>query len=119
MSGPETLDLLQAAQDTEPGFQMEETFRFLAIPDAWIVGLLILPAAIAFAWWCYGGLKRLEPRTRWLLSALRGLALSPFTLGPLIRSGRPGGADRPERGAKRSRDPRRAGRAGRSVESPR
>ncbi len=54
----------------------EETFRFLALPELWMVGLLIVPGAVAFAVWSYGGLQRLESGNRALFSILRGLALA-------------------------------------------
>src|SRR5690606_36454432 len=56
--------------------QSEETFRFLALPELWIVGLVLLPAVVLLAWWSYGGLQRLVPRTRVGLSVLRGLAIA-------------------------------------------
>jgi uncharacterized membrane protein len=56
--------------------QTVETFRFLALPELWMVGLLIVPGAVAFAVWSYGGLQRLEPANRITLSILRGLALA-------------------------------------------
>lgn len=55
--------------------QTEETFRFLAAPAPWVTFLIVLPASLAFAWWSYSGLQRLEPRPRLALSALRWLAL--------------------------------------------
>ncbi len=72
--------LLALLADTAPqgadSIQTEERFLFLSLPELWIIGLVLLPATIAFAWWSYGGLKRLEPRTRLLLSTLRGLAIA-------------------------------------------
>lgn len=62
------------------GVYTEETFRFLALPELWVVGLILLPALIAFAWWSYGGLDRLEPRVRIALSVLRGLAIAACLL---------------------------------------
>lgn len=59
----------------EAAIQTEQTFRFLAAPTPWVTFLIVLPATLAFAWWSYSGLARLEPRTRWLLSTLRWLAL--------------------------------------------
>jgi uncharacterized membrane protein len=56
--------------------QTEEQFLFLALPPLWVLGLVILPATIAFSWWCYGGLKRLDRKTRITLAALRGLAIA-------------------------------------------
>lgn len=54
----------------------EETFRFLAAPELWVLGLLILPATVLFAWWSYSGLARLERNTRIVLSVLRWLAVA-------------------------------------------
>ncbi len=65
--------LVQGAANT---VQTEETFRFLALPELWMVGLLIVPGAVAFAAWSYGGLQRLEPANRVAFSILRGLALA-------------------------------------------
>ncbi len=53
----------------------EQTFRFLALPELWVLGLVIIPGILLFAWWCYGGLARLERRDRIVLSVVRGLAL--------------------------------------------
>ena len=61
-------------QEPEPTIA-EETFRFLNLPELWVLGLVILPAIIAFAWWSYGGLARLERPWRIGLSILRGLAI--------------------------------------------
>ncbi len=66
--------LPQAPQET--GIETEESFLFLDLPPLWLVGLVLLPAAVLFAWWCYGGLNRLEPRTRVILATLRGLAIA-------------------------------------------
>lgn len=46
-------------------------FRFLALPPLWVLALVILPATVAFAWWAYSGLNRLERPTRIVLSSLR------------------------------------------------
>ncbi|MCK5943444.1 MAG: hypothetical protein KAI24_15790, partial [Planctomycetes bacterium] len=54
---------------------VEETFRFLNAPPTWVLALLIVPGSIAFAWWSYSGLKRLERPTRVVLSTLRWLAI--------------------------------------------
>lgn len=69
----------QSAPQTPPaetGTYVEESFRFLWAPPLWVVALVILPASVAFAWWAYGGLSRLEPRTRITLSTLRWLAIA-------------------------------------------
>ncbi|MEZ5963500.1 MAG: glutamine amidotransferase [Planctomycetota bacterium] len=80
--------VLASLQDPAPaaggaapsGVYTEETFRFLALPELWIVGLVLLPAVVAFAWWCYGGLARLERPYRIALSLLRGLAVAACLL---------------------------------------
>lgn len=54
----------------------EVVFRFLAMPPLWVVALIILPASVAFAWWAYSGLTRLERPTRIVLAALRWLAVA-------------------------------------------
>ena len=54
---------------------VEETFRFLNAPPTWVLALIIAPATVAFAWWSYSGLRRLERPTRVLLSTLRWLAV--------------------------------------------
>ena len=54
---------------------VEETFRFLQLPPLWVLVLVVLPATVAFAWWSYSGLTRLERPTRVALSSLRWLAL--------------------------------------------
>ena len=51
-------------------------FRFLALPPLWVLALIILPATVAFAWWSYSGLSRLERPTRIVLSSLRWLAIA-------------------------------------------
>jgi hypothetical protein len=66
---------LHAPQNPTDSVLTEETFRFLALPELWVVGLVILPAVAVFSWWNYGGLQRLEPRTRVVLASLRFLAL--------------------------------------------
>ena len=64
------------AQGGAEAVYTEETFRFLALPELWMVGLLIVPGAVAFAVWSYGGLQRLESGNRLVFSILRGLALA-------------------------------------------
>ncbi len=54
---------------------VEETFRFLNLPPLWVLALVVLPGSVAFAWWSYSGLRRLETPTRTTLSALRWLAV--------------------------------------------
>ncbi|MFO1052582.1 MAG: VWA domain-containing protein [Planctomycetota bacterium] len=76
----ELFALVPSLQETQAGgtpqpLQTEETFRFLALPPAWVLGLVVLPAIVLFARWSYGGLARLEPSTRALLATLRGLAI--------------------------------------------
>lgn len=58
----------------------EETFRFLGMPELWVVVLVLLPGVLLFAWWAYAGLRRLEPRPRALLVGLRGLAVIALLL---------------------------------------
>lgn len=60
----------------ETSTYVEETFRFLNAPPLWVLALVVLPGSVAFAWWSYSGLKRLEGSTRTLLSALRWLAIA-------------------------------------------
>ncbi|MCC6671793.1 MAG: hypothetical protein IT458_12075 [Planctomycetes bacterium] len=66
----------QAAPAGDAAVVQEEAFRFLALPELWVVALILVPAVVVFAWWSYGGLKRLEPRTRAVLATLRGLAIA-------------------------------------------
>ena len=60
----------------ETSTYVEETFRFLNAPPLWVLALVVLPGSVAFAWWSYSGLKRLEGSTRTLLSTLRWLAIA-------------------------------------------
>ncbi len=53
----------------------EERLDFDNMPELWVIGLVIVPLVIAFAWWSYGGISRIEPRTRGILSVLRGGAI--------------------------------------------
>ena len=62
-------------QVADAAVQTERKLDFLNLPELWIVGLVILPLTVAFAWWSYGGIRRLEPRTRMTLSVLRGLTI--------------------------------------------
>lgn len=64
-----------AAAGQAPGTYVEETFRFLSAPPLWVATLVVLPATVAFAWWSYSGLARLERPTRIALSLLRWLAI--------------------------------------------
>lgn len=74
--------LLARFQDTAVGsgavesLQTEETFRFLAMPPTWVLGLVILPGIVLFAAWAYASLGRLESSTRTLLATLRALAIA-------------------------------------------
>jgi hypothetical protein len=68
--------MLQDPIPAREAVQTEEHFLFLNLPETWVLGLLVLPAVILFARWSYGGLTRLEPRTRVTLAALRGLAIA-------------------------------------------
>ena len=54
---------------------LETTILFLGAPPDWVIALVVLPATALFAWWSYGGLRRLELPTRITLSVLRWLAL--------------------------------------------
>jgi hypothetical protein len=56
VSGPEAL--------TDASTYDAVVFRFLALPPLWVLALVILPATVAFAWWAYSGLNRLERPTR-------------------------------------------------------
>ena len=67
VSGPEAL--------TDASTYDAVVFRFLALPPLWVLALVILPATVAFAWWAYSGLNRLERPTRIVLSSLRWLAI--------------------------------------------
>ena len=73
MAAGALLAVQSAAQDP---IQTEEHFLFLNLPEPWIVGLIILPSIVAFSWWVYGGLSRLERRTRITLATLRGIAIA-------------------------------------------
>ena len=68
--------LIQTPQDPGGALHVEQTFRFLAAPPLWVLTLLIVPGIVLFAWWCYGGMSRLEPRARAVLSVLRALAVA-------------------------------------------
>ena len=72
-----TTDLI-SVQDgaAETSTYVEETFRFLNAPPLWVLALIVVPGSIAFAWWSYSGLKRLEGRTRVVLSTLRWVAVA-------------------------------------------
>jgi uncharacterized membrane protein len=71
-----------APQDpaTQPAVYTEETFRFLALPELWIVGLLIVPLVVLFAVWSYRGLSRVDKPVRTFLSIVRGLAIAACLL---------------------------------------
>ena len=75
LSSPRLPPLQDPAPAGDAGTFVEETFRFLAAPPLWVLALIVLPATVAFAWWSYSGLRRLEPRTRLTLSVLRWLAI--------------------------------------------
>ena len=80
MPGRETTLLAGLSQDPEkappPQIHVEETLELQNSPELWVLCLVILPLVIGFAWWSYGGLTRIEPRTRATLSVLRGLAIA-------------------------------------------
>lgn len=63
-------------QEPESATHVEETFRLLSAPPLWVTALVILPLSVAFAWWSYSGLARLERSTRIVLSVLRWLAIA-------------------------------------------
>ena len=63
-------------QNPAPEVYTEESFRFLALPELWVLGFVIGPALIAFAYWSYSGLTRVERPARIALSLLRGLAIA-------------------------------------------
>jgi uncharacterized membrane protein len=71
-----------APQDpaTQPAVYTEETFRFLALPELWIVGLIIVPLVVLFAVWSYRGLSRVDKPVRTFLSIVRGLAIAACLL---------------------------------------
>lgn len=75
---PEPIEELgtESAVRAAEEIQTEETFTFLALPELWILGLVVLPLLILFVRWSYGGLSRLEPGTRTLLATLRALAIA-------------------------------------------
>ncbi|MCA8943536.1 MAG: hypothetical protein KDB80_13310 [Planctomycetes bacterium] len=68
-------------QGTARAIETEESFVFLNLPATWLVWLVLVPGAIAIAWWSYGGITRLEPTTRTVLASLRAVAI---LLGLLI-----------------------------------
>ena len=71
------LSLLQDPEGAAtPAIQTEESFLFLDLPAPWVLAMVVLPLVVLFVWWAYGGLGRLEPKTRWTLTALRGLAIA-------------------------------------------
>jgi len=74
ISLPQTPTLPQAPGG-ETTTYTEETFRFLSAPPMWVLALVVLPLTVAFAWWAYSGLSRLERPTRVVLSTLRWLAI--------------------------------------------
>jgi uncharacterized membrane protein len=69
--------MLPVPQEPEAtSIHVVETFRFLNLPPLWVLALVVVPATLAFAWWSYGGLARLERPTRIVLSVLRWLAIA-------------------------------------------
>lgn len=69
-------DPAAAPEAVERALETEETFLFLNLPAAWVVGLILIPGVIAFSWWSYGGISRLERPTRVVLSVLRACAIT-------------------------------------------
>jgi hypothetical protein len=70
------LTQLALQQPQAENVHVEETFGFAAAPALWVIALVVIPFIVAFSWWSYGGLQRLEVRSRVLLSTLRGLAIA-------------------------------------------
>ncbi len=66
----------EGAKPADDGSYVEESFRFLALPELWQIILVILPLIAIFSWWVYGGLSRLDTRSRLILASLRGLAIA-------------------------------------------
>ena len=52
--------MLFTQDPVETAVQTERKLDFLNMPELWIVGLVILPLTVAFAWWSYGGARRLS-----------------------------------------------------------
>lgn len=69
-------ETLQSDAAQTQAIQTDEQFLFLALPELWVLGLVIVPALLLFARWSYGGLSRLERGQRIALSTLRGLAIA-------------------------------------------
>lgn len=76
MIGPTVIDAIARTQSVQQSLQTEETLRFLALPPAWVIGLVIVPGIVLFGWWTYGGLARLERPTRVVLGTLRAIAVA-------------------------------------------
>ena len=53
-----------AQQSTDPAASADQFFQFQNLPALWVIALVIVPLVIGFAWWSYGGLTRIDPRTR-------------------------------------------------------
>ena len=56
-------DAAQAAAEAAE-IHTEERLQWQNMPELWVVGLVIAPLVLAFAWWSYGGLSRIEPKYR-------------------------------------------------------
>lgn len=67
---------LAAVPQGEASSHVEETFRFLAAPPLWVLALVVVPGAVALAYWAYTGLNRLERSFRIALATLRFLAIA-------------------------------------------
>ncbi|MEO0479263.1 MAG: VWA domain-containing protein [Planctomycetota bacterium] len=65
-----------AGENAGQAIQTSEDFLFLALPELWLIGLVIVPALILFVRWSYGGLSRLDRGPRIALTTLRGLAIA-------------------------------------------
>lgn len=70
-------DAVQAGAQaaSEEGVDTRRELIFQNLPQTWVIWLVILPLTVLFARWTYGGLHRLEPGTRVVLSIIRGLTI--------------------------------------------
>ncbi len=91
MSGPSTAILsaigpaiLKTANDPA-NLETRSTLRWLDLPEAWVIGLLIVPALVALVWWSYRRENALTLTQRTALVSFRLLALAVI----LIASFRP------------------------------
>ncbi|QDU84632.1 hypothetical protein Pla163_17430 [Planctomycetes bacterium Pla163] len=63
-----------ALQDALGELRPTAELRWLDLPPAWVVGLVVLPALFALAWFCYRS-EPVRPGVRWTLTGLRFAAL--------------------------------------------